>query len=108
MSASSGTEVVRIFVGCDPNDCDLEQMMVLDHSLHEHASLPLEIHWMRLSTDRGSPWFSDPANAAGWRTDRLARTPEPRDEKAVRMIVPRRQQSSPRHPHARQQWPAAH
>ena len=72
MSASSGTEVVRIFVGCDPNDCDLEQMMVLDHSLHEHASLPLEIHWMRLSTDRGSPWFSDPANAAGWRTERWA------------------------------------
>ena len=72
MSASSETEIVRIFVGCDPNDCDLEQMMVLEYSLHKHASLPLEIHWMRLSTDRGSPWFSDPANAAGWRTERWA------------------------------------
>ena len=72
MSASTGTEVVRIFVGCDPNDCDLEQMMVLDHSLHKHATQPLEIHWMRLSRDRASPWFSDPASAAGWRTERWA------------------------------------
>jgi hypothetical protein len=27
---------------------------------------------MRLSTDRASPWFSDPASAAGWRTERWA------------------------------------
>ena len=26
------TETIRVFVGCDPNDCDLEQMMVLDYS----------------------------------------------------------------------------
>ncbi|MCE9657427.1 MAG: glycosyl transferase [Burkholderiales bacterium] len=72
MNASTGSDVVRIFVGCDPNDCDLEQMMVLEYSLRKHASLPLEICWMRLSTDRESPWFSDPASGAGWRTERWA------------------------------------
>ncbi len=72
MNPSTGADVVRIFVGCDPNDCDLEQMMVLEYSLRKHASLPLEIHWMRLSTDRRSPWFSEPAAGAGWRTERWA------------------------------------
>lgn len=66
------TEVMRIFVGCDPNDCDLEQMMVLDYSLRKHASLPLQIHWMRLSADPESFWYSDPAAAAGWQTRRWA------------------------------------
>jgi len=68
------TEVARIFVGCDPNDCDLEQMMVLEYSLRKHASIPVEIHWMQMSRDPGSPWHSDPAADAGsdvgWRTER--------------------------------------
>jgi hypothetical protein len=65
-------QTVRVFVGCDPNDCDLEQMLVLEYSLRLHASLPVEIHWMRLSADRDSPWYSDPAARAGWRTERWA------------------------------------
>ncbi len=66
------SETVRVFVGCDPNDCDLEQMMVLDHSLRRHASLPVEIQWMRLSGDPSSPWFSDPRSGLGWHTGRWA------------------------------------
>jgi hypothetical protein len=62
---------IRIFVGCDPDDCDLEQMMVLEHSLRRHASLPLAITWMRLSRDPASPFFSD-GRGAGWRTERWA------------------------------------
>lgn len=58
----------RIFIGCDPNDCDLEQMMVLEYSLRKHASIPLEIEWMRLSRDPASFWYSNGANK-GWRTD---------------------------------------
>ena len=64
-------EPVRIFVGCDGDDCDLEQMMVLEHSLRRHASLPLSLTWMRLSRDPASPFFSD-ARGGGWRTDRWA------------------------------------
>ena len=64
------TEVARIFVGCDPNNCDLEQMMVLEYSLRKHASIPVDIHWMQLSRDPASPWYSDPALAAGWHTER--------------------------------------
>ena len=48
---------IRIFVGCDPNDCDLEQMMVLEYSARKHASRPVEITWMRLSRDPASPWY---------------------------------------------------
>lgn len=72
MNPGAIPEAVRIFVGCDPNDCDLEQMMVLEYSLRKHASLPLEIHWMQLSTDPGSRWYSSPAARAGWRTERWA------------------------------------
>ncbi|NGY05987.1 glycosyl transferase [Solimonas terrae] len=65
-------ETVRVFVGCDPNDCDLEQMLVLEHSLRRHASLPVDIRWMQLSSNPDSPWYSDPARRAGWRTERWA------------------------------------
>jgi hypothetical protein len=64
---------IRVFVGCDPNDCDLEQMMVLEHSLRKRASLPVEIEWMQLSRDPSSFWYSSPGDApAGWRTERWA------------------------------------
>lgn len=72
VNGAPSSEPIRIFVGCDPNDCDLEQMMVLDHSLHKHASQPLQIHWMRLSADPESPWYSAPASGRGWRTERWA------------------------------------
>jgi hypothetical protein len=72
VNGATPSDPIRIFVGCDPNDCDLEQMMVLDHSLHQHASEPLEIHWMRLSGDPASPWYSEPAQGRGWRTERWA------------------------------------
>jgi hypothetical protein len=65
-------DTVRIFVGCDPNDCDLEQMMVLEYSLRKHASLTLDIHWMQLSRDPGSLWYSDPQTGQGWRTETWA------------------------------------
>lgn len=60
---------IRVFVGCDPNDSDLEQMMVLEYSLRKHASRPVDIQWMRLSRDPHSPWFSDAARGLGWRTE---------------------------------------
>ena len=62
-------DAMQIFVGCDPNNGDLEQMMVLDYSVRKHASLPVRIHWMRLARDAGSPWFCDPATGQGWRTE---------------------------------------
>ncbi|AOB32567.1 glycosyl transferase [Bordetella sp. H567] len=62
-------DAMEIFVGCDPNNGDLEQMMVLEYSLRKHASLPVHIHWMRLTRDPGSPWFCDPATGQGWRTE---------------------------------------
>lgn len=64
------TDTARIFVGCDPNDCDLEQMMVLEYSIRKHASIPVDIHWMQLSRDPASPWYADPEQGLGWRTDR--------------------------------------
>jgi hypothetical protein len=30
------------------------------------------MHWMRLSRDRNSPWFSDPSGTGGWQTQRWA------------------------------------
>ena len=61
-------EPIKIFVGCDPNNCDLEQMMVLDYSIKKHATQPYEIHWMQLSKDPNSFWYSDPEKKKGWNT----------------------------------------
>lgn len=66
------SDPARIFIGCDPNDCDLEQMMVLEYSLRKHSSIPLQIHWMQLSRDPSSPWHASPATAEGWNTSRWA------------------------------------
>lgn len=61
-------DAIRVFVGCDPNNCDLEQMMVLDYSIHKHTSVPVEIVWMQLSRDPNSYWYSNPETGEGWNT----------------------------------------
>lgn len=58
------SDPVRLFVGADGNNCDLESQAVLEHSVRKHASRPVQITWMQ--NGRG-PW-------AGWRTG-SARTP---------------------------------
>lgn len=63
-------ETIRVFVGCDPNNCDLEQMMVLDYSIHKHTSAAVEIIWMQLSGDPDSYWYSNPKTGAGWNTSK--------------------------------------
>ncbi|WP_201526071.1 glycosyltransferase [Psychrobacter frigidicola] len=65
-------EVIKVFVGCDPNNCDLEQMMVLDYSLHKHTSAPVEVVWMQLSRDPNSYWYSNPETGEGWNTTKWA------------------------------------
>lgn len=64
--ASGVPEVVRVFVGCAGNGEDIESQAVLEYSLRKHASLPVEIYWMRLSKDPESPWYSD--GKRGWQT----------------------------------------
>lgn len=63
---------IRIFVGCDPNNSDLEQMMVLDYSIHKHTQQPVHITWMQLSHDPSSAWYADPATGKGWHTQEWA------------------------------------
>lgn len=63
---------IKVFIGCDPNNCDLEQMMVLDYSIHKHTSQAVEIVWMQLSHDANSFWYSDRDTQSGWRTEKWA------------------------------------
>ena len=70
--ADMNNEVIKVFVGCDPNNCDLEQMMVLDYSIKKHTQQPVEIIWMQLSRDPSSYWYSDPKSNQGWRTENWA------------------------------------
>lgn len=63
-------EPVRLFVGCAANHEDAESQTVLEWSIRKHASLPVEITWMRLSKDPASPFYCDTKTARGWRTDR--------------------------------------
>lgn len=65
-------EPIKIFVGCDPNNSDLEQMMVLDYSLHKHTNSPIQIVWMQLSRDPNSFWYSNPETSEGWNTSKWA------------------------------------
>lgn len=57
-------DAIRVFVGADCHNGDLESQAVLEYTARQYASLPLEIVWMQ--NGRG-PW-------AGWQTA-SARTP---------------------------------
>lgn len=57
---------IRIFVGCDSNNCDLESQSVLEWSLRKHTKRELDIQWMQQSRDPQSPWYVN--GGAGWQT----------------------------------------
>lgn len=40
------SEPIRLFIGCDGTNCDLESQMVAEYSARKFCSLPLEITWM--------------------------------------------------------------
>lgn len=63
---------IKVFVGCDPNNCDLEQMMVLDYSIHKHTQQAVEIVWMQLSHDANSAWYANLQTGDGWHTEKWA------------------------------------
>jgi hypothetical protein len=65
---------VRVFVGCSANGEDAEAALMLEYSLRHYASDDVELHWMMLSRDPASPWYSNPAKREGWNT-RLWATP---------------------------------
>lgn len=63
------SERIRIFVGCSPNNEDLESQSVLEWSLRKHHPADdLDIEWMQLSRDQQSFWHSDPSKGRGWNT----------------------------------------
>ena len=57
------TDPLRIFVGSSPHNLDMESDIVLEHSIRKHASIPVEITWMRQG--EGLFW-------TGWRTEEWA------------------------------------
>lgn len=59
------SDPIRIFVGTDCNNCDLESQSVLEHSIRKNASQPVDIVFMQ--QQKAGPW-------SGWRTA-SARTP---------------------------------
>lgn len=60
------SEMIRVFVGCAANGDDVESQAVLEYSLRRHATVPVDITWMRLTKDVTSPFFSD--GQRGWQT----------------------------------------
>lgn len=52
------SETIRLFVGVDGTNCDLESQMVLEYTARKHCSLPLEIVWMQQAAT--GPW-------SGWK-----------------------------------------
>ncbi len=59
------SEAIRLFVGADGTNCDLESQMVLEYSVRKHASQPVEIVWMQQAAS--GPY-------AGWKCS-TGRTP---------------------------------
>jgi hypothetical protein len=57
--------MIRLFVGCDGTNSDLESQAVLEYSVRKHASEPVEIAWMQQA--KSGPW-------SGWRCN-TGRTP---------------------------------
>lgn len=64
---------IRVFVGSDPNHCDLESFSVLEWSIRKNTTSDVQIEWMKLSRDPDSFWFSDQAGD-GWNTENWATT----------------------------------
>lgn len=69
---NTSNAVTKVFVGCDPNNCDLEQMMVLEYSLRKHTQHQVDIVWMQLSHDPQSSWYTNQETHEGWRTEKWA------------------------------------
>lgn len=59
------SEAIRLFVGADGTNCDLESQMVLEYSVRKYASRAVDIVWMQQA--ESGPW-------SGWKCDR-GRTP---------------------------------
>ena len=62
----------KIFIGVDPNGCDIESQSVLEWSLRKHSSIDVEIEWMMLSRDPNSFWYSSGDGLEGWNTTNWA------------------------------------
>ncbi len=45
------SDPIRLFVGTDGTNCDLESQMVLEHSVRKHASEPVAITWMQQAAE---------------------------------------------------------
>lgn len=58
-------DAIELFVGCAPNGEDAESQMVLEYTAKKHSSLPVNIHWMKHSTDPKSFWYD-------WRSETWA------------------------------------
>jgi hypothetical protein len=59
------SDTIRLFVGTDATNCDLESQLVLEYSVRKHASQPVEITWMQQASN--GPW-------SGWKCS-TGRTP---------------------------------
>lgn len=58
--------MIRLFIGAPPDGTDAECQAVIEYTLRKYASEPLDIHWMILSRDRNSPYYSN--GTSGWQT----------------------------------------
>lgn len=59
------SETIRLFVGADGTNCDLESQVVLEYSVRKYASQPVDIVWMQQAKE--GPW-------SGWQC-KTGRTP---------------------------------
>jgi len=50
-------KTIELFVGCAPNGEDAESQMVLEYTARKNSSMPINIHWMKHSTDPKSFWY---------------------------------------------------
>lgn len=57
--------LIRLFVGRAPNGDDAESCAVLEYTARKNCSMPIEITWMEMTHDVGSPWH-------GWNTSTWA------------------------------------
>lgn len=62
----------KIFVGCAANHEDAESQAVLEWSLRKHASIDVDITWMKLSPDPASFFYSNPKEGQGWNSSHWA------------------------------------
>ena len=68
MTGGNVSGKITVYSAAGANGEDAEAQAVMEYTLKANSSMPVKLHWMQLSRDSNSPFYSD--QGEGWRIER--------------------------------------